>query len=253
MNKLISTKQIKLISHGDDVRVDSRVLSQFILPGGNHKTSGRVNQDIVKTIKTYSNEFQELGKIRFETAFNPQGKPTEYALLNEPQTNFLFMCIRNINPIVLQVKKALAKRFDEMRRLLIQRSNAEWIAYRESGKIVTKRLNDLFTHALDEVGKSHDKHRYINLQQAIYEAALGKTCQQLREERDIKKHHTIRDYLDPKELERISLLQSMTELTLQQHEHVTDSMVIAAVANSGHMLITAINCPLIATQHKGAA
>ncbi len=163
---------------------------------------------------------------------------------------FLYTLFRNLTPEIVRFKLNLTKRFYQIKKLLIDRSNAEWLAYRESGKIITKRLNELFTHALDEVGKLHNKHSYINLQQAIYKATLGKTCKQLRAERNIPKHHTIRDYLNSKELEKISLLQSITELTLQQYKHVTDAMIITAVVNSGYMLNTAINCPLIT---KGAA
>lgn len=252
MNK-ISNLQIELIKKGNDLRVSTLEIARHILPGSNAKNETNINKKILGLIRKYFDGFNELGKIDFESLFNSQGKPTEYVLLNEPQTNLLFMSMRNSNRLVWQFKVKLAKRFDEMKKLLIDRSNAEWMTYRNSGKIITKRLNELFTQALDEVGKSHNKHRYINLQQAIYKATLGKTCQQLRGERNIPKHHIIRDYLNPKELERISLLQSMTELTLQQYEHITDAMVLAGVVNSGHMLTTAINCLLIAAQHKGAA
>jgi len=243
MNK-INKLEIELINHGNDVRVSTLEIE---------KHTGLKHQGIIKLVRKYQAEFEELEQVRFEISLNKQDSPTEHALLTEQHTMFLYTLFRNLTPEIVRFKLNLTKRFYQMKKLLIDRSNAEWIAYRESGKIVTKRLNDLFTQALDEVGKSHYKHRYINLQQAIYKATLGKTCQQLRGERNIPKHHTIRDYLNPKELERVSLLQSITELTLQQYKHITDAMVLAAVINSGHMLTTAINCPLIATQHKGAA
>ena len=243
MNK-ISNLQIELITKGNDVRVSTLEIE---------KHTGLKHQGIIKLVRKYQTEFEELEQMRFEISFNKQGKPTEYALLTEQHTMFLYTLFRNLTPEIVRFKLNLTKRFYQMKKLLIDRSNAEWMTYRNSGKIITKRLNELFTQALDEVGKSHNKHRYINLQQAIYKATLGKTCQQLRGERNIPKHHIIRDYLNPKELERISLLQSMTELTLQQYEHITDAMVLTAVVNSGHMLITAINCPLIPAQYKGAA
>ncbi len=256
MNK-ISNLQIELITKGNDVRVSTLEIARHILPGSKAKNETNINKKILGLIRKYLDGFNELGLVNFQSLSRLEGQhgggDTEYVLLNEPQTNLLFMSMRNSNRLVWQFKVKLAKRFDEMKKLLIDRSNAEWMTYRNSGKIITKRLNELFTQALDEVGKSHNKHRYINLQQAIYKATLGKTCQQLRGERNIPKHHIIRDYLNPKELERISLLQSMTELTLQQYEHITDAMVLAAVVNSGHMLTTAINCPLIAAQNKGAA
>lgn len=235
MNK-ITNLQIELITHGSDLRVSTLEIEKHI---------GLKHQGIIKLVRKYQTEFEELEQMRFEISFNKQGKPTEHALLTEQHTMFLYTLFRNLTPEIVRFKLNLTKRFYQMKKLLIDRSNAEWVDYRNSGKIVTKRLNDLFTKALDYVGKSHDRHRYINLQQAIYKATLGKTCQQLRRERSIPKHHTIRDYLNPKELERISLLQGVAEQTLQQYEHITDAMVLTAVVNSGYMLTTAINCPLI--------
>lgn len=234
MNKITNLK-IELITHGGDLRVSTLEIE---------KHTGLKHQGIIKLVRKYQTEFEELETLRFEIS-KSGGRPTEQALLTEQHTMFLYTLFRNLTPEIVRFKLNLTKRFYQMKKLLIDRSNAEWVDYRNSGKIVTKRLNDLFTKALDYVGKSHDRHRYINLQQAIYKATLGKTCQQLRGERNIPKHHIIRDYLNPKELERISLLQSMTELTLQQYEHITDAMVLTAVVNSGYMLTTAINCPLI--------
>lgn len=248
MNKL-NNLQIELIATGNDVRVSTLEIARHISPGSKAKNKTNINKKILGLIHKYLDGFNELGLVYFQSLARLEGQhgggDTEYVLLNEPQTNLLFMSMRNSNPLVWQFKVKLAKRFEEMKQLLVQRSNAEWLAYRESGKIITKRLNELFTTVLDEVGKSHNKYRYINLQQAIYKATLGKTCKQLRAERNIPKHHTIRDYLNSKELEKISLLQSITELTLQQYKHVTDAMIITAVVNSGYMLNTAINCPLI--------
>ena len=239
MNKL-NNLQIELIANGNDVRVSTLEIE---------KHTGLKHQGIIKLVRKYQTEFEELETLRFEIS-KSGGRPTEHALLTEQHTMFLYTLFRNLTPEIVRFKLNLTKRFYQIKKLLIDRSNAEWLAYRESGKIITKRLNELFTHALDEVGKLHNKHSYINLQQAIYKATLGKTCKQLRAERNIPKHHTIRDYLNSKELEKISLLQSITELTLQQYKHVTDAMIITAVVNSGYMLNTAINCPLIT---KGAA
>lgn len=241
MNQAQQYPQVALITRGNDVRVSTLEIARHILAGSKQKTDGAVNKDLVRIIRQYLSGFNELGKIGFETLLNPQGKSTEYAELNEPQTNLLFMSMRNSNPIVWRFKVTLAKRFNELRRLLLDRKNAEWVQYRQNGKIVTKSMNELFTKALDYCGKDHENYRYINLQRTIYKAALNKTTQQLRKERDIPKHGIIRDYLSPVELQRVSMVQSIAEMSLSNIAEPTDQVILAAVTNAGNVLRVAAN------------
>lgn len=250
MNK--SKALIELITSGKDLRISTLEIAKHILSGSKQKTIGEVNKSLVRIIKRYQVGFEELGKIGFESLFNTSGKSTEYVELNEPQTNLLFMSMRNSNPLVWQFKVALASSFHEMKMFIIQRHNAEWINYRESGKIITKHLTEVFNSALLLSGKTQDRYQFINLQQTIYKATLGKTCQALRKERNIPKHCIIRDYLNPKELERVSTLQSIAEIILHKHEHVTNDMVINAINQAGNMLQLASNCMVIAN-HKEVA
>lgn len=238
-------QKIELITHGEDVRVTTLEIAKHILSGSKQKTVGRVNSDLTSIVKKYIDGFEELGKLRFETADNPQGEPTEYIELNEPQTNLLFMSMRNSNPIVWRFKVELAKQFTMMRKFIIQRHNAEWIKHRDSGKIVTKRLTEIFNDALTYSHKNHDSYQFANLQQAIYKSALGKTYQQLRKERNIPKNAIIRDYLTPKELERISMLQSLAELSLQHYKQVDSDVVLIAITRAGSLLFNVANQPLM--------
>ena len=245
MSQIQQYPQVALIAHGDDVRVSTLEIARHILAGSKQKTAAGVNRDLVRTIKKYLDGFQQLGLVGFETQARLEdqhgGGDTEYAELNEPQTNLLFMSMRNSNPLVWRFKVTLAKRFDEMKRLLADRKNAEWVQYRQSGKIVTKSMNELLTKALDYRGKDHKDYRYINLQQAIYKAALDKTAQQLRKERNIPKHKTIRDYLGNAELQRVMMIQSLAEISLANIADPTDQVIMAAVTNAGNVLRVAAN------------
>lgn len=198
---------INITTHGNTPQISTLEIAQHILAGSKQKTVGAVNKDLLRIIRQYLNGFNEFGQVWFETLFQGQGKLTEYALLNEPQTNLLFMSMNNSNPLVWKFKVALAKRFDEMKRFIQQRHNAEWLTERATGKIYTKQIGELFTQALDACGKSHNPTRYINLQQTIYKAVLGKTVQQLRKERNISKGAIIRNFLTVSELEDISAVQ----------------------------------------------
>ncbi len=245
MNQAQQYPQVALITRGNDVRVSTLEIARHILAGSKQKTAASVNRDLVRTIKKYLDGFQQLGLVGFETQARLEdqhgGGDTEYAELNEPQTNLLFMSMRNSNPIVWRFKVTLAKRFNELRRLLLDRKNAEWVQYRQSGKIVTKSMNGLFTKALDYCGKDHENYRYINLQRTIYKAALNKTTQQLRKERDIPKGRNIRDYLGNAELQRVTMIQSLAEMSLSNIAEPTDQVILAAVTNAGNVLRVAAN------------
>jgi hypothetical protein len=97
-------------------------------------------------------------------------------------------------------------------------------------------MTELFTQALDYCGKSHESQGYINLQQAIYKAALGKTAQALRKERNIPKHKTVRDYLNRHELGLVTTIQNMAEHALYNVEVIDDAQILRAIDNAGSAL-----------------
>ena len=233
---LPAAPQIAIITTGKEPVVSTLEIARHILPGSRQKTPGAVNKSIVKLIKAKLDGFNYLGQVNFESHPVYQGGLTEYALLNEAQTNLLFMAMSNKNQVVWTFKISLAKRFDQMKKHLLQRKNDEWLAYRNTGKIVTKQLNKLFDHALTVSGKNHANYRFINLQRAIYKAALNKTTHQLRQERNIPKTAIIRNYLNEQELQLVSAIQTMAVHSLWQLESVTDKQVLAAVANAGNAL-----------------
>jgi len=78
------------------------------------------HKNVLATVRRYKVEFEEFGEIAFETRFNPQGRSTEIALLNEDQATFLITLFRN-TPIVLRFKLRLVKAFrqaiNEIQRL----------------------------------------------------------------------------------------------------------------------------------------
>jgi len=55
----------------------------------------RTNKSVVDLIKKYESEFLLHGQIDFENLFNPQGKDTVIAHLNEDQATFLITLFTN--------------------------------------------------------------------------------------------------------------------------------------------------------------
>ncbi|MBX9867083.1 MAG: hypothetical protein K2Y14_09210 [Burkholderiales bacterium] len=237
MSKQLTTAQpINIIVNANLLQISTLEIAQHILAGSKQKTVGAVNKDLVKIIKSHLDGFKELGQVGFQTHPVYQGGDTEYILLNEPQTNLLFMSMRNINPLVWRFKLDLIKRFDEMKRFIQGQHNAEWIAERATGKIYTKHIGELFTKALDVCGKSHKPSRYINLQQTIYKAVLGKTAQLLRKERDIPKGAIIRNFLTASELEDINAVQKIVERAFIGRSIDNDEQLTTAIYNAANAI-----------------
>lgn len=70
----------------------------------------RTNKSVVDLIKKYESDFLLHGQIDFENLFNPQGKDTVIAHLNEDQATFLITLFTNTKQVVA-FKSRLVKEF----------------------------------------------------------------------------------------------------------------------------------------------
>jgi len=67
---------------------------------------------VIKLIRQNVNDFEEFGLLDFKSE-STEGRPTEYALLNEQQATLLMTYMRN-SDVVKQFKKRLVKAFYEL-------------------------------------------------------------------------------------------------------------------------------------------
>lgn len=67
---------------------------------------------VIKLVRKYQDDLSEFGTFGFEIQ-KSGGRPTEYAVLNEPQATLLMTYMRNTD-VVRQFKKRLVKAFYEM-------------------------------------------------------------------------------------------------------------------------------------------
>jgi len=95
------------------------VTTSVALAEGTHNA----HKSVIQLIRQYVADLQEFGEIAFQMRLNPQGKPTEYAWLNEPQATLLMTYMRN-NEIVRAFKRALVRAFYEMATQL--REQGSW-------------------------------------------------------------------------------------------------------------------------------
>jgi phage regulator Rha-like protein len=89
-------------------RIDSRLLARHF---------GKRHQSLFELLKDHRADFEDLGKVRFETGASPgkTGQKERFALLNEDQCYLLLAYSRN-TARVRQLKVRLVKAFREARR-----------------------------------------------------------------------------------------------------------------------------------------
>ena len=72
------------------------------------------HKNVLDLVRAYASDLMEFGDVAFESRLNPQGSPTEYALLNEQQATLLITYMRNTD-IVRSFKKRLVRDFWALR------------------------------------------------------------------------------------------------------------------------------------------
>jgi len=130
---------------------------------------------VMQLIRKYQSEFSEFGFPHFECEKNrgTQGRQTEFAILNEGQTLFLFTLMRNSTAVV-EVKKNLVKEFFRLRKtvakLQAQQANEAWVEMRKSGKVErrleTDTIQDFIYYATSQGSKNaHTYYKNITKMQ----------------------------------------------------------------------------------------
>lgn len=81
---------------------------------------GSAHASVIKLVRKYSESLKQWGIIGFEIRLNPQGRPTEFATLNERQAGFLVSLMRNTQEVV-EFKARLITEFANMAEALHNR------------------------------------------------------------------------------------------------------------------------------------
>ena len=106
------TQELTVVITDDQTpRIDSRLVATSL---------GIEHESLVRTLTTYTKEFEELGILRFQIGVKsgPQrGKLPQYVLLNEDQAIFAATLSRNTRQVV-DFKLQLTKAFSQARRHL---------------------------------------------------------------------------------------------------------------------------------------
>ena len=131
-------------------RIDSRLLAKSL--GTKHKST-------FELLKVNRADFEELGKVPFQTEALSSGQSEKFALLNEDQCYLLLTYSRN-TARTRQLKVKLVKAFGEARRAAGQH-RAEYLP-------TYHQLHDEL-HAL-AAGSAHERHVHMNVNRLINKA-----------------------------------------------------------------------------------
>lgn len=115
MNQIVNFNLVQLADDGEP-----RASTEAIALG--YKAS---HASVIKLARKYQTQIESFGLIRFESRLNPQGKATEYGLLNERQAAFLVGLMRNTKQVV-DFKLAMAHEFWRMNESLQNRDLTLW-------------------------------------------------------------------------------------------------------------------------------
>jgi phage regulator Rha-like protein len=150
MTAAVTTEAFMLATVKAEARIDSRLLAQHL---------GKKHQNAFELLKDHRADFEELGKVRFETGASPgskTGQSEKFALLNEDQSYLLLTYSRN-TARTRQLKIRLVKAFGEARRAAGQHQ-AEYLP-------TYHQLHDEL-HAL-AAGSDHEHHVHMNVNRLI--------------------------------------------------------------------------------------
>ena len=150
MNTTPTTDAFTLTAVKAEPRIDSRLLAESL---------GTEHQSTFELLKEHRTDFEELGKVRFETGASPgskTGQTERFALLNEDQSYLLLTYSRN-TARTRQLKVKLVKAFGEARRAAGQHGTEYLPSYHQL---------HVELHAL-AAGSDHERHVHMNVNRLI--------------------------------------------------------------------------------------
>lgn len=91
---------------GDEARTDTMTIAEG---------TDTQHKNVIALVRKYLVDLEECGEVAFETRLNPQGTPTEIALLNQEQFTLIGTYMKNTE-IVRAFKKRLVRAFFDLAR-----------------------------------------------------------------------------------------------------------------------------------------
>ena len=126
---------------------------------------GLEHRVVIRLVRKYQKDFEEFGKVNFQSSLNTQGTATEYALLNEDQATYLITLFRNsavVRKFKIQLVKAFRKALTELDYLRNRKSEPAWQVKRDETKVGFKWMNYNLKEQRAAIGKDTTNVHYMN-------------------------------------------------------------------------------------------
>ena len=101
--------------------------------------AGLRHKNVLALVRAHRSDFEEFGEVAFRTRLNPQGSPTEFAELTEPQAALLLLFQRNteaVRAFKVRMVKDFARVTAELHR---QRATAGLSAFAQIARLESAR------------------------------------------------------------------------------------------------------------------
>lgn len=146
----------------NDIFTDSIVIA---------KETENAHESVVKLVRTYEEQFKQLGKVEFSDYLKSDKLRStgKLILLNEMQAIFLITLLRNTER-VLKFKLTLVQEFYHMRQILMERRTTDWLQTRQKGKLIRRDETDaiqLLIPYAEEQGCKNSNMFYINYSKLV--------------------------------------------------------------------------------------
>jgi hypothetical protein len=148
---------------------------------------------LLKMIKKYENEFQEIRTFGFKIQ-KSGGRPTTFCHLDEEQSIFLITLLKN-SPVVVKFKKRLSGEFIRMGKEILRlksildanRQNSEWLEARTEGKPIRRSETDVIQRYVEYAreNNSGSPEKYFMLLSRMANEALFDITQKFKNIRDV--------------------------------------------------------------------
>ncbi|WP_338413282.1 Rha family transcriptional regulator [uncultured Sphaerotilus sp.] len=149
---------IVIVQDGQPVTTTERVAA----------AAGLRHKNVLALVREHLADFEEFGEVAFRTRLNPQGSPTEYAELTEPQAALLFLYQRNteaVRAFKVRMVKDFARATAELQR---QRATSGWSAVAQLASLDAERqqIEACASDAARTLGKLRSLRRLNDLESA---------------------------------------------------------------------------------------
>jgi len=183
---------------------------------------------LMRLIRKHISDFQEFGAVDFESHLL-NSKNVDVAILNENQFYLLITYLRTTKkqPLVLELKKELVRKFAMMKNELQARAETRHI-----GLYARKTLTDTIRDKVDK-GTTFKSFAYSNYSKLVYKKVLNETVKSFKDRNHLTEKDNVRNYLTIEQLEKVQELESKiaTYLEIRKDMGETDKQIYEEIKN----------------------